>query len=105
MPNLPLGHASSPGLTIPQIGFGVWEVPDQIVDVALAHALRVGYRHIDTAHLYRNERGVGRALASTDVPRDDIFVTTKVWNNDHVTCRRPSTPRWNGSGSRSSTST
>lgn len=83
MPNLPLGHASSPGLTIPQIGFGVWEVPDQIVDVALAHALRVGYRHIDTAHLYRNERGVGRALASTDVPRDDIFVTTKVWNHDH----------------------
>ncbi|HEX5968385.1 MAG TPA: aldo/keto reductase [Intrasporangium sp.] len=83
MPMLPLGHASSPGLTIPQVGFGVWEVPDQIVDVALAHALRVGYRHVDTAHLYRNERGVGRALASTDVPLDDIFVTTKVWNHDH----------------------
>ncbi|GAA6527347.1 aldo/keto reductase [Intrasporangium sp. DVR] len=80
---VPLGHASTPGLAIPMLGFGVWEVPDEQVDSAFAQALRVGFRHIDTAHLYRNERGVGRVLASTTVPRDDIFVTTKVWNNDH----------------------
>jgi 2,5-diketo-D-gluconate reductase A len=81
--SLPLGHASTPGLAIPQIGFGVWEVPDAAVDAAFGRALEVGYRHIDTARLYGNERGVGRVLAATDVPRDDIFVTTKVWNDDH----------------------
>jgi 2,5-diketo-D-gluconate reductase A len=81
--SLPLGHASTPGLAIPQIGFGVWEVPDAAVDAAFGRALEVGYRHIDTARLYGNERGVGRVLAATDVPRDDMFVTTKVWNDDH----------------------
>jgi 2,5-diketo-D-gluconate reductase A len=84
VPSIPLDHASTPGLSIPQIGFGVWEVPDESVDETFGHALDVGYRHIDTARLYRNEEGVGRVLAATDVPRDDIFVTTKVWNNDHA---------------------
>ena len=79
---IPLGHASTPGLTIPVLGFGVWEVPDEVVDSAFAQALEIGYRHIDTARVYRNEPGVGRVLASTTVPREDIFVTTKVWNND-----------------------
>ncbi len=68
---------------IPTIGFGVWQVPDEEVDAAVATALEVGYRHVDTARLYGNERGVGRALAAADVPRDEIFVTTKVWNDDH----------------------
>jgi 2,5-diketo-D-gluconate reductase A len=68
---------------IPTIGFGVWQVPDEEVGAALATALEVGYRHVDTARLYGNERGVGRALAASDVPRDDVFVTTKVWNDDH----------------------
>jgi 2,5-diketo-D-gluconate reductase A len=81
--SLSLGHASAPGLAIPQVGFGVWEVPDGKIDAAFSQALDVGYRHIDTARLYGNEEGVGRVLASTDVPRDDIFVTTKVWNDDH----------------------
>jgi 2,5-diketo-D-gluconate reductase A len=81
--SLSLDHASTPGLAIPQIGFGVWEVPDDAVDAAFGRALEVGYRHIDTARLYGNEAGVGRVLATTDVPRDDIFVTTKVWNDDH----------------------
>ena len=81
--SLPLGHASSPGLAIPQLGFGVWEVPDDEVDASFGRALEVGYRHVDTARIYGNEAGVGRVLASTDVPRDDIFVTTKVWNDDH----------------------
>lgn len=64
---------------IPQLGFGVWQVPDAEVDAAVLAALETGYRHIDTAKLYNNESGVGRALAATDVPRDEIFVTTKVW--------------------------
>ena len=68
---------------IPTIGFGVWQVPDEEVGPAVRAALDAGYRHIDTARLYGNERGVGRALAACDVPRDDVFVTTKVWNDDH----------------------
>ncbi|GAA2742915.1 aldo/keto reductase [Terrabacter aerolatus] len=82
-PTIPLGHASTPGLAIPQIGFGVWEVPDATVDAAFGQALEVGYRHIDTARIYGNEEGVGRVLARDDVDRDDVFVTTKVWNDDH----------------------
>jgi 2,5-diketo-D-gluconate reductase A len=81
--SLPLGHASTPGLAIPQLGFGVWEVPDDEVDASFGRALEVGYRHIDTARIYGNEEGVGRVLAAADVPRDDIFVTTKLWNDDH----------------------
>jgi 2,5-diketo-D-gluconate reductase A len=69
-------------IEIPQIGFGVWQVPDAEVDAAVLSALETGYRHIDTAKLYDNEAGVGRALAATDVPRDDIFVTTKVWPSE-----------------------
>ena len=69
-------------IEIPQVGFGVWQVPDAEVDAAVLSALETGYRHIDTAKLYNNEAGVGRALAATDVPRDDIFVTTKVWPSE-----------------------
>jgi diketogulonate reductase-like aldo/keto reductase len=69
-------------VTIPQVGFGVWQVPDDEVEGAVLHALATGYRHIDTAKLYDNEAGVGRALAATDVPRDDVFVTTKVWPSE-----------------------
>jgi len=82
-PVLTLGHASTPGLAIPQIGFGVWEVPDDEVDGAVGRALEVGYRHVDTARIYGNEEGVGRVLARDAVDRDDVFVTTKVWNDDH----------------------
>src|SRR3954469_8858269 len=83
VPRLHLGHASTPDLAIPQIGFGVWEVPDDEVDSAFGRALDIGYRHIDTARIYGNEDGVGRVLAKGDVERDDVFVTTKVWNDDH----------------------
>ena len=69
-------------VSIPQVGFGVWQVPDEEVDAAVLAALETGYRHIDTAKLYNNESGVGRALAATDVPRDEIFVTTKVWPSE-----------------------
>ena len=68
---------------IPTIGFGVWQVPEHEVGPAVATALEAGYRHIDTARAYGNEAGVGRALAESQVPRDEVFVTTKVWNDDH----------------------
>jgi 2,5-diketo-D-gluconate reductase A len=67
---------------IPQLGFGVWQVPDADVDAAVQTALEIGYRSIDTARIYGNEEGVGRVLAQTDVPRDELFITTKVWNDD-----------------------
>lgn len=70
------------GREIPVIGFGVWQVPDDVVvDAALA-ALESGYRHIDTAYLYYNERGVGEALRRSGLDREDVFITTKVWNTD-----------------------
>jgi 2,5-diketo-D-gluconate reductase A len=70
------------GSTIPQLGFGVWQVPDDEAQPAVEEALRVGYRHIDTAAVYGNERGVGRALAAAGLARDDVYVTTKLWNAD-----------------------
>ena len=71
------------GRSIPVIGFGVWQVPDDVVVDATLKALEVGYRHIDTAYLYLNERGVGEALRRSGLDRDEVFVTTKVWNTDH----------------------
>jgi len=71
------------GRSIPVIGFGVWQVPDDVVIDATVKALEVGYRHIDTAYLYHNERGVGEALRRSELDRDHVFVTTKVWNTDH----------------------
>ena len=83
VPSVPLG-----AVTIPQLGFGVWQVPDDQVEAAVDTALACGYRHIDTARLYGNERGVGaavrRALEAGDVVRDELFLTTKVWNDDHL---------------------
>ena len=70
------------GRSIPVIGFGVWQVPDDVVVDATLKALEVGYRHIDTACVYENERGVGEALRRSGLDRDDVFVTTKVWNTD-----------------------
>lgn len=71
------------GRTIPQLGFGVWQVPDDVVTDATLAAFECGYRHVDTAALYYNEGGVGRAIAASGLPRDELFVTTKVWNTDH----------------------
>lgn len=64
---------------IPQLGFGVWRVSNENSIPAVTKALEVGYRHIDTAALYRNEKGVGQAIRASGVPREDIFVTTKLW--------------------------
>lgn len=73
----------APGVQLPQVGFGVFQVPPAAVEDAVTSALAAGYRHIDTAALYRNEAGVGRAVASSGLPRSEIFVTTKVWNDHH----------------------
>lgn len=70
------------GTTIPQLGFGVWQVPDDVAEPAVAKALEVGYRHIDTAAVYNNERGVGRAIEKSGVPREELYITTKLWNAD-----------------------
>ncbi len=83
VPNVSL-RAGAGQVAIPRVGFGVWQVPDDEVDAAFSTALADGYRHIDTARIYGNESGVGRVLARTDVPRSEIFVTTKVWNDDHL---------------------
>jgi diketogulonate reductase-like aldo/keto reductase len=69
------------GVEIPQLGFGVFEVPPEETAVAVAKALEVGYRHIDTAAVYRNEKGVAAAIESSGVPREEIFITTKLWNS------------------------
>ena len=71
------------GVTMPQLGFGVWRVPDAEAEKAVALALEAGYRSIDTAALYRNEEGTGRAVHASGVPREELFITTKLWNSDH----------------------
>jgi len=71
------------GQTIPPIGFGTWEItPDSKVKAAVLSALQAGYRVIDTARIYGNERGVGEAIRESGVPREQLFVTTKLWNDD-----------------------
>jgi 2,5-diketo-D-gluconate reductase A len=70
------------GVEIPQLGFGVFQVPPRETAEVVSHALQSGYRHIDTAAAYRNEEGVGQAIAASGIPRDELFVTTKLWNGD-----------------------
>ncbi|MFF9277235.1 aldo/keto reductase [Streptomyces griseosporeus] len=70
------------GVEMPQLGFGVWQVPDDEAERAVATALQAGYRSIDTAAIYGNEEGTGRAIAASGLPREDVFVTTKLWNSD-----------------------
>ncbi|MEU0938088.1 aldo/keto reductase [Embleya sp. NPDC005971] len=70
------------GVEIPQLGFGVFQVPDDQTTAAVTSALEAGYRSIDTAAIYGNETGVGRALAASGLPREELFVTTKLWNAD-----------------------
>jgi 2,5-diketo-D-gluconate reductase A len=71
------------GNSIPQLGYGVFRVPPEDTERAVSEALEIGYRHIDTAAIYGNEEGVGRALATGGIPRDELFVTTKLWNDRH----------------------
>jgi len=68
---------------MPQLGFGVFLVPDAETEPAVATAIEAGYRSIDTARIYENEEGTGRAIKSCGRPREELFVTTKLWNADH----------------------
>lgn len=75
--------ALNSGNTIPQLGLGVWQATNEDVERAVRYALdEAGYRHIDTAAAYENELGVGRGIAGSGVAREDIFLTTKLWNSD-----------------------
>jgi 2,5-diketo-D-gluconate reductase A len=80
VPNVTLNN----GLQIPQLGFGVWQVPPEQTKQAVFDALRVGYRHIDTAEMYGNEKGVGEAVRESGIARGDIFVTSKLNNPFHA---------------------
>uniref|UniRef100_UPI0035B54E1B aldo/keto reductase n=1 Tax=Parageobacillus toebii TaxID=153151 RepID=UPI0035B54E1B len=71
------------GVQMPWIGLGVYKVKDgEEVINAVRTALEIGYRHIDTAAYYENEEGVGKAIRESGIPREEIFITTKVWNSD-----------------------
>ena len=77
--------ALNDGTTIPQLGFGVFKVDPDETERIVSDALEVGYRHIDTAAVYGNEVGVGRAIAASGIPRDELYITTKLWNSDQGT--------------------
>ena len=70
------------GVQMPALGYGVFQTPPHETRAAVAEALRVGYRHIDTAAAYGNERGVGQAIARSGLARSDVFIETKIWIND-----------------------
>lgn len=70
------------GRQMPQMGLGVWQMPEDETAVAVGHALQAGYRLIDGAKLYRNEQGMGQAVRDADIPREEIFVTSKLWNDE-----------------------
>lgn len=72
------------GHAIPQFGLGVYLMPPPQTQELVSTALELGYRHIDTAALYRNESGVGAAIAASGIPREELFVTTKLWNDRHT---------------------
>ncbi|WP_327134244.1 aldo/keto reductase [Streptomyces sp. NBC_01343] len=76
------------GTLMPQLGYGVFQVPDSEAARAVGDALEAGYRSIDTAAAYRNEAGTGRAIAASGVPREELFVTTKLWNDRSRTWQR-----------------
>lgn len=81
MPTVPTITLNN-GVEIPVLGFGVFQIPPDETEQAVATALEVGYRHFDTAASYQNEDGVGRAVRSCGVPRDELFITTKLWIQD-----------------------
>ena len=71
------------GVKMPQLGLGVWQTTNEQAEASVRFALaEAGYRHIDTAKAYGNEEGVGRGIATSGVPREEIFLTTKLWNAD-----------------------
>lgn len=84
MQSLTSTYTLANGIKIPIVGFGTWQTPDGEVAVSsVKAALQEGYRHIDTAQAYKNEEGVGRAIKESGIPREEIFLTTKLWNKNH----------------------
>jgi 2,5-diketo-D-gluconate reductase A len=87
IPEIPMNSspklALNDGRSIPQLGFGVWQVPDGDASNIVGQALRAGYRLIDSAAGYGNEKGVGEAIRDSGLPREDLFVTTKLKTSDH----------------------
>ncbi|MGW1019222.1 aldo/keto reductase [Streptomyces niveus] len=77
VPSLTLNN----GIDMPQLGFGVWQVPDDEAARAVGTALEAGYRSIDTAAIYGNEEGTGKAIGASGIAREELFVTTKLWNS------------------------
>jgi 2,5-diketo-D-gluconate reductase A len=77
IPSIDLGG----DVTIPQLGYGVFQIPEDETEQAVGLALEAGYRHVDTAAVYRNEAGVGKGLAASGLAREEVFVTTKLWND------------------------
>ncbi|GIZ49753.1 hypothetical protein CKM354_001278000 [Cercospora kikuchii] len=71
------------GTSIPSVGFGTFQAPPAEVEVAVQTALKAGYRHLDCASIYGNEDAVGRGLKASGIPREDVFITSKLWNNKH----------------------
>ncbi|MGC0318870.1 aldo/keto reductase [Kitasatospora acidiphila] len=82
------------GVVIPQLGFGVWQVPDEEAAAAVRTAIEAGYRSIDTAAIYENEAGTGEGIRQAGVPREELFLTTKLWNSG--------TRDWSGQAGRDS---
>lgn len=80
IPRLPLND----GTSIPQLGYGLNRVDPARAEALTLAALQAGYRHLDTASIYGNEEGVGRAIAASGVPREELYVTTKLWNDRHL---------------------
>src|SRR2546426_6415040 len=77
--------ALNDGRGIPCLGLGVWKTPSGTqCESAVLAALEAGYRHMDTAAIYGNEESVGAALGRSGIPREEVFITTKLWNEDHV---------------------
>lgn len=84
LPPVPIVSMNN-GLQIPQVGYGVFQVPPEEAAAATGEALKAGYRLIDTAAIYGNEKGVGQAIAESGIPRDDLFITTKLWTSEFGT--------------------
>ena len=92
-PQIPLIDLSD-GRAIPQLGFGTYQVPPADAERVVSDALEAGYRHLDTAQMYGNEEGVGRAIAASGLPREDLWITTKLNNTFHErTAAREATER------------
>jgi 2,5-diketo-D-gluconate reductase B len=89
--NASLRHLEIQGTTVPKLGFGTWEILGRDCEEAVSDALEIGYRHIDTAQAYDNEAEVGKAIAASGVPREELWLTTKLWRDDFAADRvRPS---------------